>query len=111
MNVVLFIPLGVFLSYIFKGLHSFFAVIFAPFMIEIFQLFAALGVFAGTDLITNLLGGVIGLWIYKKLFSKILEQTVDKTVKWLSIVMLPFPHLLLFKPAVFYPFIFKRIKN
>lgn len=89
MNVILLIPLGVFLPYLLKRTHSLIAVILMPTIIELFQLFTAIGVFASADLITNLLGGVIGLWIYKKLFSKIPEQTVEKTVKWLSIVMLP----------------------
>ena len=103
MNVALLIPLGVFLPHILKESYSLIAVILMPIIIELFQLFAAIGVFAGSDLITNLLGGVIGLWIYKKLFSKISEQTVGKTVKWLNIGMLPVAVFAVIQTCYFIP--------
>ena len=103
MNVALLIPFGVFLPYLLKESYSLIAVILTPIIIEFFQLLAAIGVFAATDLIMNLLGGVIGLWIYKKLFSKISEKTVEKTVKWLSIGMLPVALFAVIQTCYFIP--------
>lgn len=103
MNVALLIPFGVFLPYLLKESYSLLAVILMPILLEFFQLFAAIGVFAGSDLVTNLLGGVIGLWLYKKFFSKMSEKTVEKTVKWLSIGMLPVALFAIIQTCYFLP--------
>ncbi len=69
-NTVLFIPPGIFLPYFFKKLRSVkkliptFAVII--FIIELLQLFTALGTFDIDDILLNCLGAYAGFCIYKK---------------------------------------------
>lgn len=60
-NVVLFIPLGIFLKWVGVGDVKR-AGFFASFLIEILQCTFALGTFECDDLINNTLGAVIGAW-------------------------------------------------
>lgn len=66
-NVVLFIPYGIFVSLytkLDKPFHAFCLVLFASITVEITQL--AIGrVFDIDDIILNLIGGLIGYWIYR----------------------------------------------
>ena len=67
LNVVIFIPLGIFIAHLFKKnkiintcLVSFAFSLF----IELFQLFTIIGSFMLNDLIINVLGGLLGAIIY-----------------------------------------------
>ena len=89
MNVLLFIPIGILSLLFFNKWQSFAVVFLAPLIIELFQLFAVIGVFATTDLITNTLGGLIGLLLYKLLFSKLSERRVYEIAKYLCFIVIP----------------------
>jgi len=75
LNVLIFIPLGIYTGVLFKrwsfGKKLFFF-FFLSFIVESLQYILRLGALDVTDLITNTLGGVIGLMIFKvieKLFN------------------------------------------
>ena len=67
MNVLIFVPLGIYAGILFKrwiiGKKLFFFFLISL-IIEGLQFILAVGVFDITDLITNTLGGIIGLMIY-----------------------------------------------
>lgn len=73
LNIVIFIPLGLYVSYFIKNkkfiktLGIAFALI-ATF--EVFQLFSLVGAFASKDLITNLLGAILGYLIFRLIYKK-----------------------------------------
>jgi glycopeptide antibiotics resistance protein len=68
LNVVIFVPLGIYAGILFerwifrKFLFLFFLI---SATVEGLQLILAIGAFDSTDLITNTLGGIIGLTIFK----------------------------------------------
>lgn len=68
LNIIVFIPFGFYLSYFIKT-KKFFKIVLISFIttlfFEIFQLFSLIGAFSFIDLITNLLGGILGYLIYK----------------------------------------------
>jgi glycopeptide antibiotics resistance protein len=68
LNVVIFVPLGIYAGILFKrwifGKKLFFF-FFITFMLEGLQFLLRVGAFDITDIITNILGGMIGLLIYK----------------------------------------------
>ena len=75
LNVVIFIPFGLYANPLFRsssflqkvGLFFFFSLLF-----ELTQYFLGIGALDSTDILNNTLGGVIGLWIYRgieKIFS------------------------------------------
>ncbi|MEO6720568.1 MAG: VanZ family protein [Ferruginibacter sp.] len=74
-NLVLFIPLGIFLPIIFPGLRSFKKIVFISFIssfsIEMIQLilreFGTYRMADIDDIILNSVGGMIGYFLYKKL--------------------------------------------
>jgi glycopeptide antibiotics resistance protein len=79
-NFVLFLPMGIFLPCIFKGLDRFWKVIFSVFImvfcVEVIQFFMRVGIIDVDDLIFNLCGAMIGYGILKipfmsKIFHKI----------------------------------------
>ncbi len=87
LNVVIFIPLGIYAGVLFKRwtvgkkLLCFFLI---SLMFEMLQLIFRLGAFDITDIITNTSGGIIGLIIFgviKKLFNNSL-----KTQKFINII-------------------------
>lgn len=71
-NVLMFVPLGLFLPRLWPRLHAFrhflMSVVAVILIIELLQLFTLLGSCDIDDLILNVLGAVIGYWIHK-LFS------------------------------------------
>lgn len=79
-NVVMFIPLGFFISFIWKrlrnfGLHTLHTIIIIL-IIEALQLFTLLGSFDTDDLILNTVGSAIGYFIWK-----ILQDSKSHTIK------------------------------
>ncbi len=78
-NVILFIPLGYFITFYFKFLHNLFAFLlvssFLIFTIEAIQLLTLLGRFDVDDIILNVIGSLMGyisyLIIHKYIFKDI----------------------------------------
>ena len=68
LNVLIFVPLGVYTGILFKKWHlgrKLSSIFFASLIVEGLQYLLAIGAFDITDIITNTLGGTIGLLIYK----------------------------------------------
>lgn len=68
LNVIIFVPLGVYTGVLFKSRSWGFRVVFIfliSLLIESLQYFLRVGSFDITDIITNLSGGMIGLIIFK----------------------------------------------
>lgn len=84
LNVFVFIPLGLYLSFFIKN-NKFIKVIIYTFLIsllfEIIQLFSLLGSFQTEDLILNLVAGLLGYIIYKIIYK-------EKNIKVLNILSL-----------------------
>lgn len=87
MNVVIFVPLGIYAGIVFKRwltgkqLFLFFLI---SLIIEGSQYILALGVFDITDIINNTLGGIIGLMIYKGIEKAFKNR--DKAQKFINIL-------------------------
>ena len=68
LNVVIFIPLGIYAGVLFKrrtfGSKLFFFLLVSS-MFEVLQFILRFGAFDITDIITNTLGGIIGIMIFK----------------------------------------------
>ena len=73
-NVVMFIPLGLFLPLLFSKLRKLWKTLLAAALIitavEILQLFTLVGSCDVDDLLLNLLGGAAGYWIFKLIAHK-----------------------------------------
>lgn len=67
-NVVVFIPLGIFLPMLFKTCRRFWETLMVSFIcvsgIELFQLFSAFGAFDVDDILLNCVGAAMGYGIY-----------------------------------------------
>lgn len=79
LNVVIFVPLGIYLGILFKerlfGKKLLF-IFLLSLIVEGLQYMLRLGAFDVTDLMTNTLGGVVGLMIFKAI-----EKAFDNSVK------------------------------
>lgn len=76
-NIILFIPLGIYIGLIFKNFNiykKFLIVVLISFTFEISQYIFALGASDITDIITNSIGGLIGIISYF-ILKKILKDT------------------------------------
>lgn len=68
LNVIIFVPLGIYTGILFakwvfrKKLLFFFL---SSFLVEALQFILAIGAFDSTDILTNTLGGLIGLYLFK----------------------------------------------
>ena len=73
LNVIIFIPMGLYLSYFIKN-KKFLKALLITFVVslffELFQLFTVIGSFTIQDLMTNVIGGIIGYLVYKLIFIK-----------------------------------------
>ena len=73
LNVIIFIPMGLYLSYFIKNrkfLKSLLITFGVSLFFELFQLFTVIGSFTIQDLMTNVIGGIIGYLVYKLIFIK-----------------------------------------
>lgn len=93
-NVILFVPLGIYFGLLFKGSKTYKSIIYMAgisFFFELFQYICAIGASDVTDIITNTLGGVMGILVYyiiKKIFKE--DRKVKNFVSISSfIVMVP----------------------
>jgi glycopeptide antibiotics resistance protein len=87
LNVVIFIPLGIYAGVLFKR-WSFGKKLFFFFLIslafEVLQFFLSIGALDVTDIITNTTGGIIGLMMFKAI-EKLVNNRV-KTQKFINII-------------------------
>lgn len=68
LNVVIFVPLGIYAGLLFKSWvwgHKLFFFFLISFLFEGLQFIFRIGAFDVTDIITNILGGIIGLLIFE----------------------------------------------
>jgi len=89
MNVVIFVPLGIYAGILFKrwlwGKNLFFFFL-TSLIVEGLQFILRVGAFDITDIITNTLGGIIGLMIFKAI-EKLLRNSL-KAQKFINIIAL-----------------------
>ncbi|CAN5696389.1 glycopeptide resistance protein VanZ1 [soil metagenome] len=87
LNVVIFIPLGIYAGALFKrwslGNKLFFFFLISL-MFEVLQFFLSVGAFDVTDIITNTIGGIIGLLMFKAI-EKLVNISI-KTQKFINII-------------------------
>ena len=72
LNVIVFIPMGLYVSYFIKHKKFLMALLIsfgASLFLEVFQLFTLMGSYQSEDLIVNTLGGIIGYLIYKLIYK------------------------------------------
>lgn len=87
LNVVIFVPLGIYAGILFerwnfgKKLLFFFLI---SFIVEGLQFILAVGAFDVTDIITNTLGGIIGLLIFKAI-DKVFNNSL-KAQKFINLI-------------------------
>ncbi|MDO5028896.1 MAG: VanZ family protein [Bacillota bacterium] len=100
-NIVIFIPYGILMAML-KEKRSFFAKIFPIFFtsltFEALQYFFAIGSTDVNDIITNTLGGVLGVFIFW-IFKKVFRRNAQKVVITLALIMIS---LLLFFIIAYY---------
>ena len=92
LNVLVFLPFGILLPYIITvGTKIFVPLAFvtATIAVEGFQLFSGIGGFDVTDLLTNSLGGFIGLWMYNTVFSKMSPHIVNRVSFVINFIAAP----------------------
>lgn len=68
LNVVIFVPLGIYVEILFERWSfgkKFFLFFLISLIVEVLQFILAVGAFDITDIITNTVGGIIGLMIFK----------------------------------------------
>lgn len=87
LNVVIFVPLGIYAGVLFKGwafANKLFFFFLTSLMFETLQFILRIGAFDITDVITNISGGIIGLLIFiaiEKLFNN-----SDKSQKFINTI-------------------------
>ena len=87
MNVVIFVPLGIYAGSLFKKwrfVKTLFFFFFISLIVEGLQFILKVGAFDITDTITNTLGGIIGLIIFK-VIEKMFNNS-SKTQKFINII-------------------------
>ena len=87
MNVVIFVPLGIYAGILFKRWiigKKFFLFFLISLICEVSQFILGIGASDITDIINNTLGGIIGLMIYKGI-EKTLKNSV-KAQKFINII-------------------------
>ncbi len=90
LNILFFVPLGMYASLFIKK-HKFIKVFLFSFLtslfFEIFQLFSLIGSFSTKDLITNVLGSIIGYFIYRLMYKKENSQLKLKVYNVISTIV------------------------
>lgn len=89
MNVLIFVPLGLYAGILFKSWSLGKKVLLAfsfSLLCEIFQYILRIGLFDTTDLVNNTLGGILGLIIYKGI-EKVLGSS-GKAQKYINVFSL-----------------------
>ena len=87
MNVIIFVPLGIYAGILFKRWNvgkKFFFFFLTSLIVEALQFIFRVGAFDITDTITNTLGGIVGLMIFKAI-EKVFK-TSAKAQKFINII-------------------------
>ncbi len=88
-NVLCFAPMGVLLCYSTSTKRiAVFATAFSL-AVEIFQLFSGWGGFDISDVILNVLGALLGVWLYKVLATRFQNRTINALAVCLIATVLP----------------------
>lgn len=93
LNVLAFMPFGILLPYfIEKKGYTYTALISfgSSLFFELLQLFTGIGHYDSSDLITNTLGGVVGILLYRFAFSKIRGNIINIISTSVSVIATPF---------------------
>lgn len=96
LNVLIFIPLGTYIGVLFRNwpfLKKVFLIFSLSFFIEILQFWLKIGAFDSTDVVTNTLGGVLGILIY--IITSKLFKNQKKAQQFVNIVAVVFTLFLL----------------
>lgn len=83
LNVIVFIPLGIYLPFIFKKRYCLPLFLLVTLSFELTQLFSRLGCFDILDIILNFAGSLIGFGLYF-LFKKVLK---NKTITIINLIV------------------------
>lgn len=79
-NVLIYIPMGLILPFIFKKPWvSFILIVLSSAIFEVSQLFTGFGGCDTTDLICNILGGVLGMMVYYIFRKKVPDKAINIT--------------------------------
>lgn len=103
LNVIIFIPMGIYLSYSIKNkkfLKALLITFGVSLFFELFQLFTVIGAFTIHDLITNVTGGIIGYLVYKLIFIKKESKQRTTILNVISII-----GIIVFVPILLYAII------
>ncbi|MGG3692982.1 glycopeptide resistance protein VanZ-A [Heyndrickxia ginsengihumi] len=90
-NVIIFIPLGLLLNVNFKKvgfLLKFAFILVLSLIIELFQFISAIGATDITDVITNTVGGFLGLELYVLSNKYINNKILDRVIIFVGILLL-----------------------
>lgn len=90
-NVLIYIPLGIFLSFFLekKTFLNIAIILFSSIGFEVIQLLTGFGGSDGTDVFCNLLGGVIGIIVYALLRKRIKDKTINVIAFFLLVCFIP----------------------
>lgn len=93
-NLILFIPFGMYLEYLFKDKRklNIIIIILTSFCYEIMQYIFHIGVSDITDIIMNTLGGIIGIlliYMYFYLINKIKNNKIYKNLLEILLIIIP----------------------
>ena len=108
LNVVIFMPMGLYLSYFIKKqkfLKTLVLSLCISIIFEVFQLFSLIGSFSTKDLITNTFGGIIGYLGYLLIYKK-----NNSTIRLTILNILSLIVIIIIMPIVIYAII-NTIKN
>jgi glycopeptide antibiotics resistance protein len=81
LNIILLIPFGILFRFFFNNKATFLILFSFILGVEIFQLFTGMGGIDITDILFNVLGGVIGMLLYNKFRHKMSDSTINKITK------------------------------
>ena len=94
-NVLLFIPIGIYLPLFFREKKTFIrivlsllCIVFASLFLETMQYILEIGTSSSTDLIHNSLGGIIGVFIYEVLKRFVSNKIIDLINKWCIFILI-----------------------
>lgn len=100
LNIIIFIPVGLYSSYFIKKsrfIKVFVITLLTSLFFELVQLFTLIGSFAVQDFITNITGGLIGFIVYTLIFINGLQPKKILILNVLSIILIT-----LFLPLLLY---------
>ncbi len=92
LNVLVFLPYGILLPFFFKKKKYFYTIltiIGSTLFFELFQLFTYIGYFDTSDFITNILGGCLGILLYKYVFLKVKGNVINIISSTITLVASP----------------------